>query len=614
METQLQRIIAIVLVMASLGPAGGGPAIGPQAEYFISPTGSDRGAGTFESPWATLEHAFGVLEPGDTLTLRGGRYFEHRLTITAAGTAEAPITVRSYPGERAVIDGGVPDFLSVPNAAWEPVNEGIHLYRSRQTFPTDTEVVRAWLVDEDVQLVEYESAENLESTHYGPLNGLAPLYLGPGVHLRADGHLYIRLAPNPLDLTDSTGAPIAPVPADPDPNHHRLAVFFSNYLLKLEGAAHLVFRDLDLAHADYIFDARNGSNAVTVEGCSLRYGNRGIVVREGLRDWVIRDSEFTNGVPEYVYWTDVKNRDGEAAEAYPEFQSVAIGGTLPGFTIEGNVFHHVFDGLRVEEGTVGARIVGNTFIHTHDDAMNLSRGIGDVEVAHNMLWHVMGGIANLASTVAPGPVHIHHNVIDNSEYRRGGRPGNYREDNWPTWNIGSPFAGHDDGNKDSWWRLYNNTVVTRNDPGHSWSPAGPDEVTGNPEKYVLNNIFYVLDERVILRDDDASLGSHYDGNVFYRGRPQDLPLFTSFGNGGRFESLAEFRAASGTDWEIHGLEVDPGFDREALADGAYDPQTIWERYRPTNPQVLTAGAPTEGLGWPGTEGVTYRGAVGPAPD
>ena len=229
-----------------------------------------------------------------------------------------------------------------------------------------------------------------------------------------------------------------------------------------------------------------------------------------------------------------------------------------------------------------------------------------------MFWHVMSGISNLASIEASGHVYIHHNVIDNSAYQRGGRPGNYREDNWPPWTIGSPFPDHDDGDKASWWKLYNNTVVSRQNVGHQWAAAGPDAVTGNPEKYVFNNVFYLLDERVIFRDDLVSLGSHYDGNVLYRNTIEELPLFTNFGDGGRYYSLLEFQTNSGTAWEARGLEIDPGFDPSAINDDTFDPATIWERYRPSDIQIFTPGAFYDGLDWPETQGVNYRGAV-PAP-
>lgn len=582
---------------------------GLSAGYYISPDGSDQNSGSLDSPWRTVAHALRQVAPGDVLNLRGGTYYENEIVVDAAGTAAAPITIQSYPGERAVIDGGVSFFRAAPNAEWVLVDRDLNLYRSRRVFGGEYDFVRAWLIDDDVQLVEYETAANLESTNYGPLNRLEPVYVGPGVQLRDDGHVYIRLVYNPNDLTDAAGNPIAPTPSDIDPNHNRIAVSFSTYIFRLNGASHLRIQDLDFAHARAILDVRNGSHHLVLSNCRLNFGSQGIILREEIRDWEISYSEFNNGVPDYIYWTDVKNRNGDVVEAYPEFQSTAISGAMLNFNVHHNLFRNTFDALDVEQGSMNTRIMNNRFKEVRDDAINLSKGIGNVEVGYNLIWHGMGGIANLSSDAPPGHVYIHHNIIDNSAYQRGGRPGNYREDNWPVWAIGSPFPGHDDGDKASWWKLYNNTIVTRQDAGHRWSSVGPDEVTGNPEKYVLNNIFYTIDERVIFRNDRASAGSQYDGNVFYRGTAESLPLFIDFGDGGRYGSLQEFRAGSSTDWERRGLEVDPGFDLSTLDDAGLDPATIRARYRPTNPQIFTLGASYDGLSWPGVQGVNYRGAI-----
>jgi hypothetical protein len=577
-----KRLSAVCLLLIILG-GGYAETVRVRAnQYYVSPGGSDNNSGTLGSPWQTVAYALGKLSPGDVLNLRAGTYYEYDIDITLKGTASAPITIQSYPGELALIDGGLPDFKNAPNSEWELINSNIDLYRSRRSFAEA--FVRAWLIDDDVQLVEYDSAENLESTNYGPLNGLQPLYMGPGVQLRPDGHIYIRLQYNPNDLTDPSGNPITPTPIDTNPNNNSLSIFGSNRIFLLDGASYLHFKDLDFSHAETIIDARNGSHHIELSGCRFNYSRSGLLIRENIHDWEIHGCDFNNGLPDYIYWTDVKNRDQDVAEAYPEFQSVAINGSLPGFYIHHNVFRNTFDAIKVEDGTTNARITDNVFRHTQDDAINLSRGISNVEVAHNILWHVYGGISNLGSVESPGQVYIHHNVIDNSALQRGGRPGNYRQDNWPVWTTGKPFPTHDSDNKTSWWKLYNNTIVSRRSDGHSWGAAGPDAVTGNGEKYVYNNIFYMIDERIIFRDDLVSFGSHYDGNVIYRYAVESLPLFFNFGDGGRYDSLAEFRQTAGTDWELHGLEIDPGFDMAAIADPSFDPVVIWERYRPTNDQ------------------------------
>jgi hypothetical protein len=72
--------------------------------YYVAPNGSDSNPGTLAAPFATLQHAAGVAQPGDTVLARNGVY-NALLTLTASGTATAPITFASYPGELATIDG-----------------------------------------------------------------------------------------------------------------------------------------------------------------------------------------------------------------------------------------------------------------------------------------------------------------------------------------------------------------------------------------------------------------------------------------------------------------------------------------------------------------------------
>lgn len=577
-------------------------------EYYVSPHGDDNNAGSFSSPWRTINHSIERLSRGDVLYLREGRYYEHEIRIGLKGTALEPITIQAYPGERAIIDGGMPYFAAAPNAEWELVDGNIHLYRSKRTFVGT--FVRAWLMDDDIQLIEYEDEMNMMSVNYDRLDGMTPFYMGPGVQLRSDGHIYIRLQYNPTDLTDSQGSPIDPLPADIDPNKNKIAIFVSENIFLLDGVEYIHIKNIELSYAKVAMDL-NTSSYVELSGCTLNFGSYGLVIRGGVHHWNIHDCEFNNGLPDYVYWTDVKNGSQEVAEAYPEFQSTAINGPMITFDVHNNLFRDAFDAFHVDDGSTDVRIANNILKNMRDDGLELSRGISDVEIAHNMLWHVGSGISNLGSDTSPGHVYIHHNVIDNSAYQRGGRSGNYRSGDWPVWTVIDPFGSHGSGNQASWWKIYNNTIVTRRS-GYNWHAAGPTAVTGNPELYVYNNIFYVIDDRIVYRDDLAALGSHYDGNVIYRRAPGKLPLFLQFGDGGDYGSLADFRSHSGTDWEVNGLEIDPGIDLARISDPDFDPATIWQRYRPMDSRVFTPGASYSGLNWPGTAGVTYRGALPPA--
>ncbi|NLG99503.1 MAG: hypothetical protein GX491_19280 [Chloroflexi bacterium] len=73
-------------------------------EFFVSPDGSKENDGTKEEPWElqyALNHPSRV-KPGDTIWLLGGEYNDS-YTLRLEGEEGRPITVRAYPGERAIL-------------------------------------------------------------------------------------------------------------------------------------------------------------------------------------------------------------------------------------------------------------------------------------------------------------------------------------------------------------------------------------------------------------------------------------------------------------------------------------------------------------------------------
>ncbi len=74
--------------------------------YYVAVDGSDEAEGTKDDPWASVERALSEAGPGDTILLRGGVYRIKRAVQLgdALGTDDGWITIRSYPGERAVFD------------------------------------------------------------------------------------------------------------------------------------------------------------------------------------------------------------------------------------------------------------------------------------------------------------------------------------------------------------------------------------------------------------------------------------------------------------------------------------------------------------------------------
>jgi hypothetical protein len=72
--------------------------------YYVSTSGTDSNPGTLSQPWLTIQHAANTATAGATVYVFGGVYNES-IDFPNSGTASAPITFESYPGQTAVVDG-----------------------------------------------------------------------------------------------------------------------------------------------------------------------------------------------------------------------------------------------------------------------------------------------------------------------------------------------------------------------------------------------------------------------------------------------------------------------------------------------------------------------------
>src|SRR5438046_9458440 len=81
----------------------------PTPAFYVSPTGSPSGDGSFTNPWdlATALDGPPTATPGSTIWLRGGTYadgpYYGGYLSNLTGTAAAPIVVRQVPGQRGQV-------------------------------------------------------------------------------------------------------------------------------------------------------------------------------------------------------------------------------------------------------------------------------------------------------------------------------------------------------------------------------------------------------------------------------------------------------------------------------------------------------------------------------
>ena len=101
----LSQLILFILQLVALFAGGFFSSLGA-TNYFVSPSGSDSGAGSESVPFRTIAKGLSVVRAGETLFLRGGTYAEYLINNVPAGSSSARVTIRAYPSETVVIRPG----------------------------------------------------------------------------------------------------------------------------------------------------------------------------------------------------------------------------------------------------------------------------------------------------------------------------------------------------------------------------------------------------------------------------------------------------------------------------------------------------------------------------
>jgi len=252
--------------------------------FVDSAKGDDARDGSEAAPWKTLAHALRQLKPGVTLYLRGGAYYE-KSALTRSGTIEAPITIASYPGEIAILDGGLREFADSPATCWEPFAGGADgEFVSTKAFPNadsrqvPTQFLPAswepmWGIEDQrplalghfagsmVPLHGYRLAVDLRAANEFWLrdkkSGDSPIYCGPGLWFnRETGRLHVRLAHNKLD---GLGDRAYRGETDPRKVPLHIALGFGDEVLRVTGIKHVRLQGL-------VFRGATGSAMISVYG------------------------------------------------------------------------------------------------------------------------------------------------------------------------------------------------------------------------------------------------------------------------------------------------------------------------------------------------------------
>ncbi len=465
----------------------------PAHTYYVAPEGSGT-ACSLAAP-CSLAEGLSRAQAGEEVLLRGGVYYEGEITLPRSGAAGAPIAIRGYPGESAVLDGADPATFN-----WTHLGDGV--YRTTVNAD-DTHLIAA----DGERLLPYQSLPDLETLAWG-----VPGFYATGATV------YVHLAGNA------------------DPNSVAMAVARYNHAFYVT-QNHIAFLDLTFRHYGCGSYAKaiyfNNASHNLVQGCTFALNDLGVGIKRASHRNVIQDSQFSDTIFEWpwdAFYAGIALSGGGI-----RFYDPATG---RGNVIRRNTFHDLFDGFGVcPSSTAGLTnetdVYRNLVYRAGDDGMETDGQCSNVRIWSNTFHDVLMGIS-LAPTYT-GPTYAIRNLI----YRTGVGNNTY---------TGSPFKFNSGYGPSGPIILFHNTAdaaLPGNNGLYVKAPGSWDQIEAR------NNVWAGTDYAIHNYNAGQPIDLDYD--ALWTDPAHDLVRW----DGTRYTTLADFTA--GTGQESHGLNVAPGF-------------------------------------------------------
>jgi hypothetical protein len=467
--------------------------------YYVSPNGSGTGC-SLAAP-CQLEEGLSQAQPGEEVALRGGTYYQGELSLPRSGTTGAPIVIRSYSAETAILDGADP-------ASFTWTAEGAGIYH------TTTNVADSYLVlANGARLLPYRSLPELQSLPWGI----------PGFFV--DGFdLYVHLAgdadPSAATMTVSRFSNAFTI--------ERNFIFFVDLTFQHYGAG-------DYPKALYFYTASDN----LVQGCTFAMNNLGIGIKYDSHRNVIQDSLFYDAIFNWP-WDSFYAGEVPYGGGGIRFYTPSDG---RGTVIRNNTFHDFFDGFGACPDATSAitnetDVYNNLVYNTGDDGMETDGRCSNVRIWGNTFHDVLMGIS--LAPVYDGPVYAVRNLI----YRTGAGNNDY---------SGSAFKFNSGYDQSGAMYLFHNTGdAYLNDPLSSGldikSPGSWTMIT------TRNNIWSGTEYALSNANPEQPIDLDYD--ELYTTLPGELAWWSNLDDR-HLNTLLELQTATGQ--ELHGMNALPGF-------------------------------------------------------
>ncbi len=466
----------------------------PGATFYVHPDGIGSDC-TFDSPCA-LSTGLGQANAGEAVVLRGGTYATGDLDMPRSGSDGAPIVIRGYSGETAILDGAHQSTFT-----WTHYNSGVYTTTVSET---------------GIHLV---LADGKRLFPYTSLSDLTALYWDDTPGFYQDGTtLYVHLE------------------NDKDPNAASMVVSRHENAFTVE-QDYIYFLDLTFKHygqggypkAIYM----NNASDNLVQGCAFINNDLGVGIKRESHRNVIQDNVFSDTIFDWP-WDGIKGVGGLEDGGISFYDPLTGRGNI----IRRNTFRDDFDGMGVCPATTAALtnetdIYDNVVFRMGDDGMETDGQCSNVRIWNNTFYDVLMGIS--LAPVYDGPVYAIRNLI----YRTGVGNNNY---------TGSPFKFNSGYDPSGPMYLFHNTsdaALPGNNGLYIKAPGSWRLIYGR------NNIWAGTD--YALNNYNTTQPVDLDYNNLYNAGLNDLVRW----NNTRYATLAEFSAAA--DQEANGLNVAPDF-------------------------------------------------------
>ena len=466
--------------------------------FFVSAAGSGT-ACTSAAP-CSLAEGLNQAHAGDEVVLRGGSYYLGNIDLPRSGSEGAPIVIRGYAGETAVLDGADPASFS-----WSAYGSGV--------YSTTANAGEIHLVLADGQrLFPYESLSDLINLSWDGTPGFyqdgATLYV----------HLENGRNPSAAVMVLS--------------RYGTAFTVTQNYIY---------FIDLTFKHygqggypkAIYLDTASDN----LVRGCIFADNDLGVGIKRASHRNVIEENQFSDSIFDWP-WDGVKGVGG-LEDGGVSFYDPATG---RGNIIRRNIFHDDFDGLGLCPSDTAALtnetdVYDNLIYRMGDDGLETDGQCSNVRIWGNTFHDVLMGIS--LAPVYGGPVYAIRNLI----YRTGVGNNDY---------SGSPFKFNSGYDLSGPIYLFHNTsdaALPGNNGLYIKAPGTWRLI------YARNNIWAGTD--YALNDYNTSQPLDLDYDNLYNAGLNDLVRWDNT----RYATLGAFSAATGQ--ETNGKSAAPGFSDAA---------------------------------------------------